>query len=106
MIQNSGRIRDRNIANGSPPEVIARKIMRVLKLKHPASFYAAGKNAALLTFTGRYLPDKIREKLIGNYFNRPKNAIFLKTPLMETNLSSIRGGDLRYYFFTPDTSGI
>lgn len=56
--------RDINISKGSHPDVVARKIIRILKMKNPRPFYTVGGLGPLLVFIKRLLPDKIMEKLI------------------------------------------
>jgi short-subunit dehydrogenase len=57
-------IRDAGIANGCDPSVIAAKVMQVLEYKHPAAFYAAGRNAAVMAFLHRLCPSGLREKAV------------------------------------------
>lgn len=58
-----------SMANALGPEVVAQKVSELLNTysgneKHPAPFYAAGKNGALLTTAKRFVPDRMLEKLI------------------------------------------
>ncbi len=68
MVRASGAVRDRNIASGSEPEVVARKILQIIKKKDPRSFYPVGKNAALLSVLQSVVPEAAREKLIRKRF--------------------------------------
>lgn len=61
-------IRDRHIALGLDPEVVARKVVKILKKKRPAAFYPVGRNAALFAFLKRYLPAGFSEKQVQKKF--------------------------------------
>ena len=56
--------RAKSMANANPPEVVAKKIMKILKMKNPKPFYSVGGMAPLLIFLKRLLPDKTVEKLL------------------------------------------
>jgi short-subunit dehydrogenase len=43
MIRASGSVRDRSIASGADPAVVADKILKILSKKNPRSFYPSGK---------------------------------------------------------------
>ena len=68
MVRASGAVRDRNIASGSSPNVVAKKILRIVKKKNPASFYPVGKNARLLSLMRRVVPEAAREAIIRKRF--------------------------------------
>ncbi len=51
------------------PEIVAEKVSYIIKRyfdgsTHPAPFYTAGKNAALLTTAKRFVPDRLLEKMV------------------------------------------
>lgn len=60
-------IRDRNIEKGADPGLIAKKVLKVLQLKHPKPAYPAGGDAPVLAFMIRILPARLVE-----YFQRKK----------------------------------
>ena len=72
LIRDSGVARDAGIESGSPPEEIARVIVKIAGKRHPASFYAAGKNARLLSAAHRFLPETLREAAIRRKFSKQK----------------------------------
>jgi short-subunit dehydrogenase len=61
-------IRDADIAKGCPASIITAKVLQVLKCKHPAAFYAAGRNAAIMTVMHRYLPSRLMEMVVRSHF--------------------------------------
>ncbi len=68
MVHNAGSVRDASIASGSPPEAVAKAIMKIVGRKNPAAFYPAGKNAELLTMAHQWLPERLREWAIRKRF--------------------------------------
>ena len=68
MIKAAGTVRDQNIASGSSPYAVAKKILRIIKKKNPASFYPVGKNALLLSVIQRIVPEAAREAIIRKRF--------------------------------------
>ena len=46
------------------PEIVARKVERILKKKNPAPFYTVGGMAPLMVFVKRLLPDRTVEHLV------------------------------------------
>lgn len=60
-------IRDRNIENGADPGIIAKKVLKVLQLRHPKAAYPVGGNAPILACLNRLLPLRLIE-----YFQRKK----------------------------------
>jgi len=68
MLRRSGAARDASIASGGPPEDVAKVIVKIAGRRHPASFYAAGKNARLISAAYRLLPEAIREAAIRRKF--------------------------------------
>lgn len=62
-------IRDVNLQEHSPgPEVVAKKVMQVLKMKNPKPDYAAGDNATLMSHLIRYMPRRMVEKNVRKRF--------------------------------------
>ena len=68
MIKAAGTVRDQNIASGSSPDDVAKKILQITKKKNPRSFYPVGKNALLLCVMQRILPEAAREAIIRKRF--------------------------------------
>jgi len=68
MIKSAGSVRDASIASGSPPEVVAETIMKIIQKKNPAAFYPAGKSARLIAAAYRWLPERIREWAVRKRF--------------------------------------
>jgi short-subunit dehydrogenase len=67
-------IRDAGIANGCDPSVVAAKVLQVLECKHPAAFYAAGPNAAIMTFMHRFCPSGLMEKAVRLHFKLDRDS--------------------------------
>lgn len=61
-------IRDARIQNGSDPAVVAAQILRIISLKNPKPFYAAGRNAGLLALISKLMPASFVEKNIRKQF--------------------------------------
>jgi short-subunit dehydrogenase len=57
-------VRDKNMEKAPGPEVVARKVMRILKKRRPKPFYAVGGMGPLFVFLKRLLPDRITETLV------------------------------------------
>jgi NAD(P)-dependent dehydrogenase (short-subunit alcohol dehydrogenase family) len=53
---------------GSPPEVVALAVLKILRKKIPPSRALVGKHAFLLKFVARSLPDPIRDRLFQKLF--------------------------------------
>lgn len=68
MIRASGSVRDRSIASGADPAVVADKILKILSKKNPRSFYPVGKNARLLSALRRVVPEPAREAAVRKRF--------------------------------------
>ena len=62
-------IRDANIAAGTDPADIAQEILKIIRMKNPAPFYAVGKGARLLSLTSKLLPGRWVENSIRKKFN-------------------------------------
>lgn len=56
--------RAKSMANANPPEIVANKVVKILKIKNPKPFYSVGGMGPLLIFIKRFLPDKAVEKLL------------------------------------------
>jgi short-subunit dehydrogenase len=56
--------RDRNMAKGADPTAVAKKALKILKMKNPAPFYAVGGTAPLVVFLKRFMSDRFIEKQI------------------------------------------
>jgi short-subunit dehydrogenase len=67
-------IRDAGIAHGCDPSLVAAKILRVLECKHPAAFYAVGRNAAVMTFMHRFCPPRLMEKVVRSHFGLNRDS--------------------------------
>jgi len=72
IVRNSGAERDASIESGSPPETVAKVIVKIAGKRRPASFYAAGKNAWLISAAHRFLPEALREAAIRRRFSMHK----------------------------------
>lgn len=70
IMQSSGLARDASIADGSSPESVAKVIVKIAGKRRPASFYAAGKNARLISAARRFLPEALRESVIRRKFSK------------------------------------
>jgi NAD(P)-dependent dehydrogenase (short-subunit alcohol dehydrogenase family) len=58
-------------ATGSPPEVVAEAVYHALTATHPKTRYPVGKDAALLVRLGRYVPDRLLDRLRLKLFGMP-----------------------------------
>ncbi|MBN2156158.1 MAG: SDR family oxidoreductase [Candidatus Lokiarchaeota archaeon] len=67
-IEKARASRRRQLTNSVHPKVIAKQVMKILKLKHPKYHYTTGKNAKLMGFFMRYMPQKFIEKMIRKRF--------------------------------------
>jgi len=56
--------REKNVDRGSSPDIVAKKVMQILKKKNPRPFYAVGGSGPLLLLLKRILPDKSIEKQV------------------------------------------
>ncbi len=52
------------MADAPGPEVVANKVIKILKKKNPRPFYTAGGMGPFLVFCKRLLPDRVVERLI------------------------------------------
>jgi short-subunit dehydrogenase len=56
-------VRDRNLAEGPGPELVAKKVLRLLSARTPRFFSAVGRGAGIITFAVKHLPDSVLERL-------------------------------------------
>lgn len=59
---------------GSAPDVVAAVIEKALTVPKPHAHYLAGKNAHLLSFLGRWMPDRLRDRLLLRQLGLPHEA--------------------------------
>lgn len=57
-------VRDKNMAHAPGPEIVGKKVAKILKKNKPRPFYTVGGIGPLLVFLKRLLPDKAIEKLL------------------------------------------
>jgi len=62
------RGREARMAEGSDPAVVAKKVLKILRVKDPRPFYAAGGGAPAMAFFKRFLSDRFVEKQIKKSF--------------------------------------
>jgi len=67
-------IRDRKMAEASPPESVARAVLKILDKKNPAPRYAVGGSAPLMLFVKRFLSDRRLEGLTRRGFGLAKRG--------------------------------
>lgn len=58
------RVRDRNMAKAPGPEIVGKKVAKILKKTKPRPFYTVGGLGPFLVFLKRLMPDKVVEKLL------------------------------------------
>jgi short-subunit dehydrogenase len=58
------RWREKNVDRGTPSDIVAKKVLQILKKRNPGPFYAVGGSGPLLLFLKRVLPDKSIEKKV------------------------------------------
>jgi short-subunit dehydrogenase len=56
--------RAKSMAKANPPEIVAKKVVKILKQKNSKPYYSVGGLAPLLVFLKRFLPDRIVENLL------------------------------------------
>jgi short-subunit dehydrogenase len=61
-------VRDRSLAEAPDPSLVARKVLTVLSAARPLAFYPVGKNARLMGFLLKHLPDSFVEKVARKMF--------------------------------------
>ncbi len=57
-------VRDKNMAHAPGPEIVGKKVAKILKKNKPRPFYTVGGIGPLLVFLKRLMPDKVVEKLL------------------------------------------
>lgn len=57
-------VRDKNMAKAPGPEIVGKKVAKILKKNKPRPFYTVGGLGPLMVFLKRLLPDKVVEKLL------------------------------------------
>jgi len=57
-------VRDKNMAQAPGPEIVGKKVAKILKKNKPRPFYTVGGLGPLMVFLKRLLPDKVVEKLL------------------------------------------
>jgi len=67
-IEQAKQNRRRQLNASVHPKVIADQVMKIIDKKHPKFHYTTGKNAVLMGFLMRYLPQKTLENLIRKKF--------------------------------------
>ena len=68
---------------GSPPDVVADKILKVLKKSRPRDRYLAGKDAQLMASLVRFVPTRILEAMRRKIFSLPAPGSRAATPARE-----------------------
>jgi short-subunit dehydrogenase len=63
-VLKSKEARDHKMARAPGPEVVANKVVKILKKKNPKPFYTVGGRGPVLVFCKRLLSDKMIEKLL------------------------------------------
>jgi short-subunit dehydrogenase len=61
-------VRDRSLAGAPDPSIVAHKVAQALKARRPRAFYPVGRNARLMGFLLKHLPDRTVEKIIRRLF--------------------------------------
>ncbi len=57
-------VRDKNMAKAPGPEIVGKKVAKILKKNKPRPFYTVGGIGPLFVFLKRLMPDKVVEKLL------------------------------------------
>jgi len=60
---------DSTVDEAESPEIIAKLILKILQRKNPRVRYPAGKGSGMISMLVRFLPQKITERLLLNYYN-------------------------------------
>ncbi len=61
-------VRDRSLREAPGPSLVARKVERVLAARSPRAFYPVGRNARLMGFLLKHLPDRTAERIVRKLF--------------------------------------
>jgi hypothetical protein len=65
--------RDRQMAHAPGPDIVAEKILQVLRTSRPRFFYPIGKGAALNAFLMRHLPGGFVDSVVNRLFDERRN---------------------------------
>ncbi len=57
---------------GSPPDVVARAVLRALSARRPRTRYVVGKDGRLLAFVARWAPDRLFDRMRIRLFGLPR----------------------------------
>lgn len=57
-------VRDKNMAKAPGPEIVGKKVAKILKKKNPRPFYTVGGIGPFFVFLKRFFPDKVVETLV------------------------------------------
>lgn len=69
MMKKVKKVRDALSRNGSPPEVVAKKIWKIVNLKNPSPVYIVGRPGKFTTRLMSLVPESLREKIISRLYN-------------------------------------
>ena len=61
-------VRDRSLGEAPDPSIVARKVLQVLAAGSPRAFYPVGRNARLMGFLLKHLPDPFVERTVRRLF--------------------------------------
>lgn len=61
--------RTKSMAKANPPEIVAKKVLKIIKQKNPKPFYSVGGMAPLLVFIKRLLSDRLVENLLNKNYD-------------------------------------
>jgi len=61
-------VRDRSLAEAPDPSLVARAVLQVLASRSPRAFYPVGRNARLMGFLLKHLPDPTVERVVRRLF--------------------------------------
>ena len=63
MVRKVKAVRDRNLAEAPGPELVAKKVLRILSARTPRFFNVVGRGAGITAFLVKHLPDRVVERL-------------------------------------------
>jgi NAD(P)-dependent dehydrogenase (short-subunit alcohol dehydrogenase family) len=61
-------VRDRSLAEGPEPDVVANLVLKIVGQRRPRAFYPAGRRAGLQAFLLKHLPDGLVERIVRRMF--------------------------------------
>jgi NAD(P)-dependent dehydrogenase (short-subunit alcohol dehydrogenase family) len=70
---------------GSPPDVVARAVLRALQARRPRTRYLVGKDARRLAFVARWAPDRLFDRIRVKLFGLPR-----KFGVAQTTIGAVR----------------